>query len=188
MGGGGHNALDGGQLFRHEQGQLLQGAGLQHDHQVVAAAHQIYAGDLVKTVYLLRNRIETTIAHGSDAHFDKRLNLVDVDLFPVDERGVFDDDELLFEMGDGVRHLCMGLAQHHRDLADRGARVVGKYVKNGKLKTSHRENSSIILRIIEFCFCIFNLSPNKNNQYQILLLHIYFHQHMQLYVYHNKYI
>ena len=137
--------LDGGQLLRHEQRQLAHGAGLHVDQQVVAAGHQVDAGDLLEAVDLLRDGLEALAALGRDAHLDHGLHLIHVHALPVHQRRVLQYDALALQAGDGVGNFGLILAQHHRDLGDGRARVLGQNVQNAHFRLFHEMNPSVSL-------------------------------------------
>ena len=62
MGGRGKHALDGGELFRHEQRQLFQRRSLEHHQKVVAAGHEVDVAHFLKAVDLLGDGVKAVVA------------------------------------------------------------------------------------------------------------------------------
>ena len=124
MGGRGQHMLQGAQLFGHEKGQLLHGAGVDHDHQVKGPAHQIHALDLLKAVDALGNGVKALVPLGRDPDLNQGFHLFLVQLIPIDERRIFDDNLLGLQAADDRFHLFLRMAGHDRDLIHRGAGVV----------------------------------------------------------------
>ena len=127
---GGHHAVDGGEFLRYKRRQRAHGSGLNFQHQVISAAHQIYRRHLVKAVDALGDGVETPVALGRDLDLDDRLDLLDGGLIPVDQRGVAHDDPLFFQMPNGFGHGLLGHAQHHGGPFGRNARVLIEQVQH----------------------------------------------------------
>ena len=124
MGGGGVDVFEGGKLLRDEERQLLDRAAAHQHHQVIGAAHQVDAGDLLKPVDVLGDAVKALVALRRDAHLDERLHLFAVGQVPVDHGGVFDNDAAGFHAADGFAHGGLVAAGHHRDARGGRAAVV----------------------------------------------------------------
>ena len=96
MGGGGGDALQGGQTLAHKLGHLLQGAAGDDDRQVKRAGHQIDALHLVILVDALGHPVEALVALGGYLYLDEGRDRLLLGAVPVYNGLVAQDDLFLF--------------------------------------------------------------------------------------------
>ena len=161
-----------GEALGNEARHLAQVFALDEHSQIVAAAHQVAAFDLVEAVDLLGDRIEPARLLGRHLDFYERLHIIVGEALVVDDGGVFDDDAALLHALHGVQHFPFRLVEHDGDFGGGITAVFLQYVQNvrfeffhddllcGSRKTGRRGNSfslSIIFsgRICQlyFTFC-----------------------------------
>ena len=124
MGGGGQHIVQRRKALCHEQGDLLEGLALDHQLQVVAAAHQQHALHLVKGGNGGCDLVKAAALLGADVQLDDGLHTVDPGLFPVHKGLIALDDALRPGQIDHGRHLGGGFIQHRGDILNGQPRVV----------------------------------------------------------------
>lgn len=120
------DGLQRGELAGDERRELLERRRLHHHHQVVGAAHEVEAGDLLELVDARGDGVEAPVALGLHAHLDHRLHHFLVGALPVDHGRVFDEHAVVLQALYGATNLLRVVAGHHGDLLRADARVVGE--------------------------------------------------------------
>ena len=125
------------QLAGYEQRQFLQALGFHQHQQVVAAAHQIDALDLLEAVNPACHSVKAHVALRRYADLNHRLHALTVGQIPVDGGRVVQDDASAFQTVNCFRDFLGGHAQHHRQLFQRQTAVLPEQVKHLRFQSCH---------------------------------------------------
>ena len=112
MSGGGQHIVQRRKPLCHKQGDLLEGLSLDHQLQVVPAAHQQHALHLVKGGDGGGDLVKAAALFGADVQLDDRLHAVHLGLFPVHKGLIALDDALRPGKIHHRSHLGGGFVQH----------------------------------------------------------------------------
>ena len=128
----GANAFKRGKFLRHEKCDLAQVIALNHDFEVIAAAHQIKRFDLRKSVNSLSKCIKSMLALWLTLNFDFGTNFVLCRhiFFGVNNRCVFKDNPLVLQALDNRLDLISRFFCHCRNIFDRKPRIFAQQIQN----------------------------------------------------------
>lgn len=116
VGGGGDDALDGGEFFGDEAGDLAEVFAFDDDEEVVGSGHEVAGYDFSMFGDAFGEAIEAAASFRGDFHLDDGADEVDADFLFIDDGPVAEDEAIGLEFFNAVEHLIGGEVEHFGEL------------------------------------------------------------------------
>ncbi|MFM1943727.1 MAG: hypothetical protein RI897_2709 [Verrucomicrobiota bacterium] len=116
VGGGGDDALDGGEFLGDEAGDLAEVFAFDDDEKVVGSGHEVAGDDLRVFGDAFGEAIEAASAFGGDFDLDDGAYEVDADFLFIDDGAVAEDEAIGLELFNAVENLIGGEVEHFGEL------------------------------------------------------------------------